>query len=340
MSFIAPRATISAMHSPFPPQAKVAALALAFTLAFSSSGCSSSATANLTPAKQAPPAIEFLGAWGTKGSGPGLLADPRAIAADAFGEVYITDAGSSERFIHKFSRDGHALLSFEPLAPIHNPCASAVDLGGAIYSLECGPGALYVFKPEGDLLRTIRGGMAAPSKPSSVTVDNEGRIYVAESHAKRILRYTPRGSVLGAWGGKASGPGALRVTQETSTLHADQIAATLNGNLFLLDSDRAWFAHVTTSGIIMKEWTMAATGARDCHLAVTKSSVVALCGPPSAPVVHVFSYDGDEKFSKPLLNLDPSLTGITFAGIAAMQDGEIFILDSAAPRVLHLRVNQ
>jgi hypothetical protein len=56
-------------------------------------------------------------------------------------------------------------------------------------------------------------------------------------------------------------------------------------------------------------------------------------------VLHVFGYDGRQKLTKPLQDLDPSLANVTSVGIAAMQDGEIFILDSAKPRVLHLRLN-
>ncbi len=337
-SSISPRATIRAMRAPAPAPSTVSALLLAVALGLFSSGCSTSAKESLSRAKQAPPPIEFLGAWGAKGTGPGMLADPRTIAADAFGEVYIVDAASTSRFIQKFTRDGHPLFSFEPSAPIQNPCASAVDLGGSIYVLECGPNSLLVFLRDGKFTHGIRGGLGSPARPSSVTVDNEGRIYVAESHGKRILRYTPRGSLLGAWGGKGTGPGA--------TLHADQIAASLEGALFVCDSDRGWIARISSSGIVQKEWTLPSSAdgsgfgaAGHCSLAVTRTSVIALTGPSSAPVLHVFGYDGQEKLSKPLQDLDPSLASVTCAGIAAMADGEFFILDSAAPRVLHLRLN-
>jgi hypothetical protein len=340
--------------SPAPAKAIATALLLAITLALFSSGCSTASTGTLPRAKPAPPPIEFLGAWGAKGAGPGKLADPRTIATDAFGEVYIADAGSPARFIHKFTRDGRPLLSFEPLAAIHNPCSTAVDLGGAIYSLECGPGALYIFKPEGDFLRAIRGGLGTPARPSSVTVDNEGRIYIAESHAKRILRYTSRGSFIGAWGSKAPAPSIQKTgrqltqqpAQQTAALHADQIVASLDGTLFICDSERGWIAHISLSGTILKEWTLTSSNADSgaapaghCSLAVTKTNVVVLTGPPSVPVLHVFSYDGQEELTKPLQDLGPLLKNVTSVGIAAMQDGELFILDSAAPRILHFRLN-
>ncbi len=332
-------------HAPAPAyhQSIAMALLLALTLALLSSGCSTSAKENSPGAKPAPLHVEFLGAWGAKGSGPGLLSDPRTIATDAYGDVYIVDAAFPEHFIQKFTRDGHPLFSFQPVAPIHNPCASDVDLHGAIYSLECGPGALYIFKPEGDLIHSIRGGLGKPSQPSSVTVDDDGRIYVAESHDRRIFRYTPRGAMIGSWGGKGTGPG--------TTLHGDQIIASFNGSLFVFDSDRGWFARISPSGMVQKEWTLPVMGAnsnasagnnlaKNCRLALTKSSVVALCGPSFGLVLHVFSFDGEEKLAEPLQDIDPSLVNVTSAGIAAMQDGELFILDAAVPRVLRFRVNQ
>jgi hypothetical protein len=340
------------MRSPSP--ALVAPLLIAAALSLLTSGCSTSANENVARAKLAPPPIEFLGAWGAKGAGPGLLADPRTIATDAFGEVYITDAGATASFIHKFTRDGRPLLSFQPLAAIHNPCASAVDLGGAIYSLECGPNELYIFKPEGDLIHTIRTGLGAPTQPSSVTVDNGGRIYIADSHAKRILRYTPRGSVLGAWGGRGAGTAGQKAAPENPNVHADQIVASLDGSLFVCDSTSGWFARIPPGGMVEREWTVSDSGVgtsanshisvgssspQHFYLAVTKTSVIAITGPSSAPVLHVFTYDGQEKLSKPLRDLDISLANIKLTGIAAMPDGEVFILDASAPSVFRLRVN-
>src|SRR5271168_4937965 len=78
------------------------------------SGCSSSTT-KAFQTKPAPPPIEFLGAWGVKGNGPGTLDDPRSIAVDDFAAVFIADVGKPDRFIHKFTRGGHPRQSFTPL---------------------------------------------------------------------------------------------------------------------------------------------------------------------------------------------------------------------------------
>jgi hypothetical protein len=300
------------------------ALCLAVTAATLS--CSSSAKSQAPGAKLA---IEFLGAWGPKGIGPGLLGNPRSIATDSFGDVYIADAGTPTRFVHKFKRDGHPLFSFEPMAPIHDPCAITVDSGGAIYVLECGVGALYLFFPDGTLMHTIRGGLFAPGKPSSVAVDDVGRIYVSDAHAKRILMYISTGRLLGAMNGSAQ-------------FKADQIATGPNGDIFVCDSSRNWFAHISPAGSIQNEWTWTAenvSGTEHFFLAVTRTKVVVLTGNAAAPSLRIFAYDGSEKWKGTLASLDPLLANVTPKGIAATSDGEFFILDTDAPRVLRFRLN-
>ena len=84
-----------------------------------------------------------------RAAAPAFWTSRAAIAIDAFAAVYLADAGTPDRFINKFTRGGHPLQSFEPMAQIRNPCAAAVDRGGAIYVLECSAGVLYLFALKG-----------------------------------------------------------------------------------------------------------------------------------------------------------------------------------------------
>jgi hypothetical protein len=309
-------------------------------------GCSNSAGREPHQAKPAPPPIEFLGAWGAKGHGPGLLDQPRSIATDAFAAVYLADAGTPDRFINKFTRGGHPLQSFEPMAQLRNPCAAAVDRGGAIYVLECSAGVLYLFVPEGNLLRAIRGGLSASAKPSSVAIDNDGRIYVAESGPKRVMTYSPQGRFLGALGARKPTP--------NNHLSADRIATGPEGDVYVADSTRHWIARISADGSVQNSWTWnpssagnttevpnrAGAGSNEtCFLTVTPKYVVLFAGPANAPVIHVFTPDGQERRVTPLQDLDPSLANVTVGGVASTPDGELEVLDTAAPRVLRFRLN-
>jgi len=299
-------------------------------------GCSSSGTKALQT-KPAPPPIEFLGAWGTKGDGPGTLNDPRSIATDDFAAVYIADVGKPDRFIHKFTRGGHPLQSFVPIAALHDPCASAVDHGGAIYVLECSTGVLYTFLEDGTLLHGIHTGLNSTQKPLSLAIDSDGRIYIATSRSKRVMMFTPRGGSIGALGGKLPKP--------QPPVTADQIAVGPDGALYVADSARRWIAHVSSDGTTQNSWTWnsdVTPSASDdgCVLAVTPKYVVILSNIASAPTLHIFNpTDGQEKLSKPLQDIDPLLSHLEIKGMAATPDGELLILDAAAPRVLRFRLN-
>ena len=129
------------------------------------SGCSGSTT-RAQQSKPAPPPIEFLGAWGAKGDGPGTLNDPRSIAVDDFAAVFIADVGKPDRFIHKFTRGGHPRQSFTPLVKFQDPCAATVDHSGVIYILECSTGVLYTFLQDDTLLHSMHT-VPAKQKPIS-----------------------------------------------------------------------------------------------------------------------------------------------------------------------------
>ena len=299
-------------------------------------GCSSSPTKALQ-SKPAPPPIEFLGAWGTKGDGPGTLNDPRSIATDDFAAVYVADNGKPDRFIHKFTRGGHPLQSFVPVAPFHDPCAAAVDHTGIIYVLECSTGVLYTFLEDGTFLHGIHTGLNSTQKPSSLAIDSDGRIYIATSRTKRVMMFTPRGGSSGALGGKLPKP-------QTAVI-ADQVAVGPDGAIYVADSARRWIGHVSSDGTTQNSWTWnsdATPSAGDDGglLAATPKYVVILSSVASAPTLHIFNpADGQEKLSKPLQDIDPLLSHLEIKGIAVTPDGELLILDAAAPRVLRFRLN-
>jgi hypothetical protein len=296
------------------------------------SGCSSTPT-NALQIKPAPSPIEYMGEWGIKGSGPGTLSDPRSIAIDDFAAVYIADIGKPDRFIHKFTRGGHPRQSFTPQVKFSDPCAAAVDHGGAIYVLECSTGVLYIFSQEAKLLGSIHT-VPAKQKPVSLAVADDGRIFVA-SRGQQVMMFTPRGGRIGPLG--------KRVPE--GEVFADQIAAAPDNTIYVARCTQPWIEQVASNGDVSNQWVRntAVSGAADndtCFLAATQKYIALLANLPSAPVFRIFALnEKHEKVSTLLVDIDPTLTNLNIKGMAATQDGELLILDAAAPRVLRFRLN-
>jgi hypothetical protein len=295
-------------------------------------GCSGSTTKALQ-VKPAPPLIEFVDAWGTKGIDPGTLNDPRTIATDDFAAVYIADVGKPDRFIHKFTRGGHPRHSFTPQVKFSDPCAATVDHGGAIYILECSTGVLYIFSQEAKSLGSIHT-VPAKQKPVSLAVADDGRIFVA-SREQQVMMFMPRDGRIGPLGKHVP----------EGEVFADQIAAAPDNTIYVARCTQPWIEQVASTGDVINQWVRntAVSGAADndtCFLAATQKYIALLGNVPSAPVLRIFALnEKHEKLSKPLVEIDPSLTNLNIKGMAATQDGELLILDAAAPRVLRFRLN-
>jgi hypothetical protein len=314
------------------------ATALALSLVITTScaalftGCSS--TTKASQEKPAPPVIEFLGAWGTKCDGPGTLNDPRSIATDDFAAVYIADVGKPDRFVNKFTRGGHPRQSFTPQAKFQDPCASAVDHSGMIYVLDCSSGALYTFLlQEATIQRSIHT-VPGKQKPVSFAVSDDGRIYVA-SREGPVMMFNPRGGRIGPLG----------KSLKEGLVVADQVVAAPNNTIYAARCTQPFVEQLASDSTTVNQWVRntGVSGAVEndtCFLAATQKYIALLANVPSAPVLRVFALtEKHEKLSKLLSEIDPSLTNLNIKGMAATQDGELLILDAAAPRVLRFRLN-
>jgi hypothetical protein len=297
------------------------------------SGCSGSTT-RAQQTKPAPPLIEYLGAWGTKGSGPGMLDDPRSIATDDFSAAYIADVGKPDRFVNKFTRGGHPLQSFSPTVKFQDPCATAVDHGGMIYVLDCSSGVLYTFLLQEATIQHSIHTVTAKQKPVSFAVTDDGHIYVASREAP-VTVFNPRGGRIGPLG----------KSLKEGLVIADQVAAAPDNTIYAVRCTQPFVEQLASDSSTVNQWVRntAVSGAAEndtCFLAASQKYIALLANVPSAPVLRIFAVaEKHEKLSKLLSEIDPSLTNLNIKGMAATQDGDLLILDATAPRVLRFRLN-
>ncbi|HKV48158.1 MAG TPA: hypothetical protein VJN69_08710 [Candidatus Acidoferrales bacterium] len=186
--------------------------ALAALIIFS--GCSFSPT-NASVESAAPPPLQFVGEWGSKGNGPGQLDQPASIATDMRSNVYIADAGSG--FIEKFQPGGTPLLAFQDPALKH-PQEIAIDRGGAIYVSDPVRQSVFVFLPEGPRYRVLRmAGRGNAENTLDVAVDDAGSVSVLDVNAAKLYDFNSRFRLAHVWKPGmdiAAGPG--RPTSVTS----------------------------------------------------------------------------------------------------------------------------
>jgi len=165
-------------------------LTLLFAVAASAflSGCSAAPTQASAEAHPLPP-LQYMSAWGTKGSNPGQLDEPSGIATDLQGNVYIADAGS--QFIHKFQAGGTPLLSFQD-DRLKHPQKIAVDRGGAIYVSDPVRASVFVFMPDGDRYREIRV-QARPNVENTldVAIADDGSVSILDTTSLKLFAFNP-----------------------------------------------------------------------------------------------------------------------------------------------------
>jgi DNA-binding beta-propeller fold protein YncE len=154
--------------------------------------------------------------------GGGMFIWPHGIDVDPDGNIWVTDAVSSERTPP--GKRGHQVVKFSP---------------------------------KGDVLMTLgTPGKAGEAQgffnaPSDVAVGEGGAIFVADGHAdngnNRVVKFSREGKFLKAWGKTGYGPGEFR------TLHG--IAIDGEGRIFVADRSNNRIQIFDQEGKFLAMWT-------------------------------------------------------------------------------------
>jgi DNA-binding beta-propeller fold protein YncE len=136
----------------------------------------------------------------------GSFEQPRGLATDAQGNVYVADFGHNR--IQKLGS------SLEPLAAwgsrgadagqFEQPSAVAVASDGRLFVADTWNSRVQVLSPQGKPLADWRADFYGPR---GIASDEAGGVYVADTGNGRIVHLSPSGEVLLRWGSRGSGPG-------------------------------------------------------------------------------------------------------------------------------------
>ena len=162
---------------------------------------------------------QFLGAWSSFGADEGQFNMPWGVGVDELGDVYVADWRNDR--IQKFSADGEFIMALgstgDGQGEFNRPTRITVDADGDLYVADWGNDRVQQFDQYGRYVDTFIGDATlgkmamtyirsnakvlrfrettplGPSKllrsPSSVQVDAEGHLYIADYGSHRIQVY-------------------------------------------------------------------------------------------------------------------------------------------------------
>lgn len=297
----------------------------AVSICISLCGCSKFGSS--VRAQSTAPPIEFVGEWGAKGDAPGQLDEPVGIATDPLGNVYVTDEGS--QYVHKFDPRGTPLLSFQEDSLKH-PQSIAVDFEGVIYVTDPARAGVFIFLPDDEHHHELRLKTRGNAENSiSIVVDDDSTIYVLDANTGKVSIYSPRLRLEKSWSPTAAGG-------EKAHWYSMEIG--YDRSLYFSDTGANHLLRYSAEGQLLS--TVAPPAESDPKIsdefAVSRDYIFVMDA--NGTMLHVWTLDG-----KPKLDLDLAAQLGRERGpapaIAYSPRKELFVLDTAKPRVLRYHLN-
>jgi len=167
---------------------------------------------------------------GVQGAGPGEFDEPRGVASDAHGNLYVTDTKNnrievldgSGRFLRQFGGKGNAAGQF------NEPTGIAVDSKGELWIADTWNYRVVHAAADGRILSLIGGGGPEDLFGPRAVLPLNNFVYVADTGNKRIVRYDRDGTRLSQWGGAGSGDGQF--------VEPVGLAADASGTIYVADT--------------------------------------------------------------------------------------------------------
>ncbi|HUZ77581.1 MAG TPA: NHL repeat-containing protein [Chloroflexota bacterium] len=186
--------------------------------------------------------LTVLAVLGGPAAGPGQLNDPRDVAVDAAGNVYVADTGNHR--VVKFSANGRFLAAWSGTAgaALVEPVALAVVPDGLIVA-DNATGQVHKFAFNGAPVPAFEHADGL-FRPRGIAVDATGNTLVADTGNNRLLKLSPDGTPIASF--TASG----QLDQPTA------VAFGPGGALFVAEPDANAIAVLSSSGGLAAQWAM------------------------------------------------------------------------------------
>jgi uncharacterized protein (TIGR03663 family) len=195
---------------------------------------------------RAPAALSPVAVWGSEGSGRGQFVEPRGLAVDQNGNLFVADTKNNR--VQKLSPNGEVLgvwgTQGEAPGQFKDPHGIAVAPDGSVYVADTWNHRIQQFDNNGTYIRhwTEPGFWG----PRAVAVSAEGNVYVADTGNKRISSFTRDGKELETWGTDGSAPKQF--------IEPVGVAVTDNDEIIVCDTGNRRLQAFLSDGTFQKEW--------------------------------------------------------------------------------------
>ncbi len=176
-----------------------------------------------------------ISSFAVEGSGDGQLNNPRGIAVDSLGNVYVSDQynnrvvkfDSSGNFVSKFGSSGSGD------GELQYPRGIAVDSLGNVYVSDQYNNRVVKFDSSGNFVSKFGSsgsGDGELSRPNGISVDSLGNVYVVDEDNSRVVKFDSSGNFVSKFGSSGTGDGQYRYPQGIGVDSSD--------NVYVLDNDK------------------------------------------------------------------------------------------------------
>ncbi|MEO6978270.1 MAG: Ig-like domain-containing protein, partial [Mucilaginibacter sp.] len=201
----------------------------------------------LTPANTGSAAGTF--GFGTATALTGAtLNNPRGIAMDALGNIYVTNSGNNT--ISKYNSSGTYVSTFGSGATMSFPKDLVFDSSGNAYVLNlgatAGTGTVYKYNSSGVYQSTILSGL---NYALGLTIDASDNIYVADQGAVTVKKYSTSGALLLS----------LPTTNFSTPLG---VAVDASGNIYVLNNGTGNVTKYNSAGTFLSTFLTGYTSAQ------------------------------------------------------------------------------
>ncbi|MDA8171709.1 MAG: hypothetical protein M0Z48_07765 [Nitrospiraceae bacterium] len=196
----------------------------------------------------------YVLSWGSYGAATGQFLSPRAVAADASGNLYVADQNNHR--IQKFDSNGNYLAQWG-LSGLY-PSGVALDGSGYVYVADydgSGNSHIQKFDSNGNYLTqwgSSGGGNGQFWYPYGVAADASGNVYVPDLWGNRIQKFNSGGGFLAKWG--STGPGSGQFNGPTG------VAVDSSGNVYVVDSGNNRIEKFNSNGAFLTAWGSSGPG--------------------------------------------------------------------------------